>query len=106
MAAAVNASVTLTQCWRQNGNDGLSVPCLNNTANGTITYFPLADNQSYSFVNLNISDIQALPPGARWMYFELNDHCGSVFRGNNLTSIRWGYDNFPTQQLSAVYNQA
>ncbi|KAG9410282.1 hypothetical protein AC1031_018317 [Aphanomyces cochlioides] len=161
MAAAVNASLTLTQCWRQNGNDGSSVPCLNNTANGTITYFPLADNQSYSFANLNISDIQALPPDARWIDLSFNNlsqissripptlaflnlshnalrgqwiqtpltvktldvsyNQGGlpwiqnvlwgislpilnrlVFRGNNLTSIRWGYDNFPTLQLSAV----
>ncbi|CAK4618398.1 unnamed protein product, partial [Aphanomyces euteiches] len=66
VAAAAEALLTLTQCSTLNGTVGSSVPCLNNTADGTTTYLPTSDNQTYTFANLNISSIQDLPPNARW----------------------------------------
>ncbi|KAF0744150.1 hypothetical protein Ae201684_001291 [Aphanomyces euteiches] len=161
VAAAAEALLTLTQCSTLNGTVGSSVPCLNNTADGTTTYLPTSDNQTYTFANLNISSIQDLPPNARWIDLSNNNisqistripsmliflnlshnalknqwiqtpltvttldvsyNQGGlpwirsvqwsaylstlsrlVFRGNNLTSLRWGFDNFPMDQLTAL----
>ncbi|KAF0744152.1 hypothetical protein Ae201684_001293 [Aphanomyces euteiches] len=164
IAAVAESSLILTQCWTQNDANSSSVPCLNNTANGTVVYLPLADNQtlsSYSYANLNISDVQDLPPNAKWIdlsqnnisqiscripsslkflnlsYNTLRDswiqtpnsvttldvsyNQGGlpwienikwatyfpnlyrlVFRGNNLTSIRLGFDTYPPDRPFAL----
>ncbi|KAH9159778.1 hypothetical protein LEN26_002169 [Aphanomyces euteiches] len=175
IAAATEASLTLTRCWRPTGS---SVPCLNDTINGNITYLSPSFDQRYDFTSLNISNVQDLPQDARLVYVDLTWRSGSqldssirdlsfnnisqiscsipssltflnlshnslqgswiqtpltistldvrynrgglpwmenvrwgvflpkldrlVFRGNNLTYLRWGYDNFPMDQLSAV----